>query len=129
MNASDTYSSSDTSAPPCAPLNWPRLTLATNGLACSAGTDRARRRKLAAMSSVLSDMFIVDADSHWSEPADLFTRLAPPELKHRVPHHEEIDGQRMWVMDGVPIGAAGAGAVIGADGLKKPSAESLMKWK
>src|SRR5262249_7927231 len=80
------------------------------------------------MSSTLSQLFIVDADSHWSEPADLFTRLAPAELKDRVPHHEVIDGERVWVMDGVPIGQAIAGAVIGADGHKAPAAESLSVW-
>src|SRR3989440_2191674 len=80
------------------------------------------------MTTTLSEMFVVDADSHWSEPPDLFTRRAPAALKDRVPHHETIDGVRMWVMDGVPIGQAGAGAVIGADGKKAPSAESLMKW-
>jgi hypothetical protein len=58
------------------------------------------------MGSSLSQLFVVDADSHWSEPADLFTRLAPADLKDRVPHHEVIDGERMWVMDGVPIGQA-----------------------
>ena len=33
--------------------------------------------------------YIVDADSHWSEPADLFTKRAPAHLKDRVPHHED----------------------------------------
>jgi predicted TIM-barrel fold metal-dependent hydrolase len=80
------------------------------------------------MSSSLSQFFVVDADSHWSEPADLFTRLAPPQLKDRVPHHEIVDGQRMWVMDGVPIGQAAAGAVIGRDGKKAPAADSLSVW-
>jgi predicted TIM-barrel fold metal-dependent hydrolase len=80
------------------------------------------------MSSPLADMFVLDADSHWSEPADLFTKRAPAALKDRVPHHEEIDGQRMWVMDGVPIGGAGAGAVIGKDGEKWPSEIGLREW-
>src|SRR6516165_1466317 len=73
-------------------------------------------------------MFVVDADSHWSEPADLFTKRAPAHLKDRVPHHEIVDGERVWVMDGVAIGQAVAGAVIGADGQKAPAAESLAVW-
>jgi uncharacterized protein len=81
------------------------------------------------MTSTLAEMFVVDADSHWSEPADLFIKRAPAALKERVPHHQVVDGVRMWVMDGVPIGTAGAGAVIGRDGNKAPSAESLMKWQ
>jgi predicted TIM-barrel fold metal-dependent hydrolase len=80
------------------------------------------------LSSTLSEMFVVDADSHWSEPADLFTKRAPAHLKDRVPHHEIVDGERVWVMDGVAIGQAVAGAVIGADGQKAPAAESLAVW-
>ena len=80
------------------------------------------------MTSTLADMFILDADSHWSEPADLFTKRAPAALKDRVPHHEEIDGVRKWVMDGVPIGNAGAGVVIGRDGKKAPSHIALRQW-
>ena len=80
------------------------------------------------MTSILSDLFVVDADSHWSEPADLFTKRAPAHLKDRVPHHETVDGERLWIMDGVPIGHAIAGAVIGADGRKAPAAESLSVW-
>ena len=72
--------------------------------------------------------YVVDADSHWSEPADLFTKRAPAHLKDRVPHHEVIDGNRMWVMDGVPIGMAGSGAVIGRDGKKAPSEIGLHQW-
>ena len=80
------------------------------------------------MTSALSELFIVDADSHWSEPADLFTSRAPAALKDRMPHHEEIDGERVWVMDGVPIGRARAGAVIGRDGNKAPSEIGLQQW-
>jgi uncharacterized protein len=80
------------------------------------------------MGSPLAEMFVVDADSHWTEPADLFTSRAPAALKDRVPHHEDIDGVRMWVMDGTPIGAAGAGAVIGKDGEKWPSEIGLREW-
>ncbi len=80
------------------------------------------------VTSSLSELFVVDADSHWSEPADLFTRLAPANMKDRVPHHEVIDGQRMWVMDGETIGQAAAGAVIGADGKKAKAVESLSVW-
>ena len=35
-------------------------------------------------SKVFADMFVVDADSHWSEPADLFTSRAPAEVRDRV---------------------------------------------
>ena len=63
--------------------------------------------------------FIVDADSHWSEPPDLFTRRRPPSIKDRVPHVEMVDGERIWVFDGHPMGRASAGGVIGRDGVKE----------
>jgi predicted TIM-barrel fold metal-dependent hydrolase len=80
------------------------------------------------MTSTLSELFVVDADSHWSEWGDLFTRHAPEALRDRVPRHEMVEGERMWVMDGVPIGHAIAGAVIGADGQKHKAIESLQVW-
>lgn len=56
------------------------------------------------MTSTFPDLFVVDADSHWSEPADLFTRDAPASLKNRLPQHEIVSGVRTWVMDGVGAG-------------------------
>ena len=52
--------------------------------------------------SPFADLFIVDADSHWSEPPDLFTSRAPAAVRDRMPRVEEVDGQRMWVFDGHP---------------------------
>src|SRR5262245_44744842 len=76
----------------------------------------------------LAENFVVDADSHWSEPPDLFTSRAPAKYRDRVPHVEEVDGERMWVFDGVPVGKFSAGAVIGRDGDKAPSAIALDTW-
>ena len=47
-------------------------------------------------------MYVVDADSHWCEPPDLFLKLAPASIRDRVPRVEVIDGQRTWVFDGEP---------------------------
>jgi uncharacterized protein len=78
--------------------------------------------------SVAETAFVVDADSHWCETPDLFMRLAPPEYRDRVPHQEVIDGERRWVMDGVPLGRAGAGAVIARDRSKESSHRALFEW-
>ncbi|HEY8527557.1 MAG TPA: amidohydrolase family protein [Acidimicrobiales bacterium] len=72
--------------------------------------------------------FVVDADSHWTEHPELFTRLAPAEYKDRVPRVETVDGERMWVFDGHVMGRASAGAVIGRDGSKSPADEALHRW-
>jgi predicted TIM-barrel fold metal-dependent hydrolase len=77
---------------------------------------------------MLEAEYVVDADSHWSEPADLFTSRAPASVRDRVPHVEERDGERMWIFDGHPMGRFTAGAVIGRDGLKEESAVALDSW-
>ncbi|MBL7494981.1 amidohydrolase [Frankia sp. CNm7] len=73
-------------------------------------------------------LFIVDSDSHWSEPADLFTKRAPTEFRDRVPRVETVDGQQMWVFDGKPVGNYSAGGVIGRDGKKESANKALFEW-
>jgi hypothetical protein len=75
-----------------------------------------------------ADMFVVDADSHWSEPPDLFTSRAPAEVRDRVPHVEDVDGQPTWVFDGHPVGRFSAAGVIGRDGHKESAHRALMEW-
>ena len=73
-------------------------------------------------------LFIVDADSHWSEPADLFTSRAPAEYRDRVPRVEEVDGERSWVFDGHVVGRHSAAGVIGRDGKKEQAEKALFEW-
>jgi predicted TIM-barrel fold metal-dependent hydrolase len=81
-----------------------------------------------AASTLDEGLFIVDADSHWSEPPDLFTSRAPAALRDRVPRVEEVDGERSWVFDGHVLGRAGAGGVIGRDGKKEQAQKALFEW-
>jgi uncharacterized protein len=73
-------------------------------------------------------MLVIDADSHWSEPADLFTSRAPEKYKDRVPRVETIDGQPTWVFDGEPVGIYSAAGVIGRDGKKESAHKALFEW-
>jgi predicted TIM-barrel fold metal-dependent hydrolase len=77
---------------------------------------------------MLNDMLIVDADSHWCEAPDLFTKRAPAAFRDRVPRVEEVDGQSMWVFDGRPVGRFSAGGVIGRDGSKESAHRALFEW-
>lgn len=74
------------------------------------------------------DTLVVDADSHWTEPHDLFTKRAPAKYRDRVPRVEEIDGVPHWIFDGHPMGRATAAAVIGRDGKKVPAQLGLHEW-
>jgi predicted TIM-barrel fold metal-dependent hydrolase len=77
---------------------------------------------------MLRELFVVDADSHWSEPADLFTKRAPERYRDRVPRVEEVDGQPMWVFDGHVVGRFSAAGVIGRDGRKESAHKALFEW-
>ena len=78
--------------------------------------------------SPFADLFVVDADSHWCEPPDWFTSIAPAAYKDRVPRVEDVDGEPTWVFDGNPIGRHGAGGVIGRDGVKEEADIALFQW-
>jgi predicted TIM-barrel fold metal-dependent hydrolase len=76
-----------------------------------------------------TQQLIVDADSHWCEPPDLFIEMAPPQYKDRMPRVEVVDGHRMWVFNGRPVGTFGAAGVIGRDGTKEQAHVALMEWE
>jgi len=77
---------------------------------------------------MLDDVFVFDADSHWSEPADLFTSRAPAEYRDRVPRVEEVDGVPTWVFDGQVLGRHSAAGVIARDGHKEEAEKALFEW-
>ncbi len=80
------------------------------------------------MTLPLDQVRVVDADTHFTEPHDLWTSRAPASLKDRVPHVTDVDGSASWVIDGELIGRAGAGGVIDRDGVKGRSFEGLYEW-
>lgn len=43
---------------------------------------------------------IIDADTHLTEPHDLWTSRAPARVRDRVPQVKMLDGQMSWVIDG-----------------------------
>jgi hypothetical protein len=55
---------------------------------------------------------VVDADTHLSEPWDLWTSRAPKEYVDRVPQVVIKRDRPMWVCDGKSIGPAMASSVI-----------------
>ena len=68
---------------------------------------------------VFSDLKVIDTDSHWSEPYDLWTSRAPAKWRERVPQMVERSGKSRWWFDGdIPIGLPIASSVIDPDGEK-----------
>lgn len=86
----------------------------------------------------LRDFFVVDADSHWSEPADLFTRHAPAAYRDRVPQvamaelPNYVTGvpelRPAWVFEGVVMGPHSAAGVVDREGVKHDPHEALFEW-
>lgn len=52
------------------------------------------------MKSAVSDLKIIDADTHLTEPHDLWTSRAPAAFRDRVPQVKMQDGHKSWVIDG-----------------------------
>jgi predicted TIM-barrel fold metal-dependent hydrolase len=75
---------------------------------------------------------IIDADTHLSEPHDLWTSRAPASLKDRMPRVKLVNGKRAWVIgDDIPLSGAGGASpisVIRKDGSKSRSLE-FFDWQ
>ena len=54
---------------------------------------------------MLDGLKIIDSDTHFSEPHDLWTSRAPGKFKQLVPQVKTIDGKEAWYVNGdVQIG-------------------------
>jgi predicted TIM-barrel fold metal-dependent hydrolase len=57
---------------------------------------------------------VVDADTHFSEPFDLWTKRAPSKYKAKVPQVVEVNGQLRWMIDethSIGYGASSSSAI------------------
>jgi predicted TIM-barrel fold metal-dependent hydrolase len=68
---------------------------------------------------------VVDADTHLTEPHDLWTSRAPKEWVDRVPQVRVINGRQMWTIDGEVFGRAMGAAVVRPDGSKSVGPEFM----
>jgi len=74
---------------------------------------------MTAVSEIFPGISIIDSDTHWSEPPDLWTSLAPAKYKDLVPQMKEHNGRRKWVVNGdIPIAGSSAVSAILPDGEK-----------
>jgi predicted TIM-barrel fold metal-dependent hydrolase len=109
------------------------MTEATTGTVLKADSDDARRYWLdegrsaggyirevdyAAHSKGVHPLFegikIVDCDTHFTEPPDMWTANAPAALKAKLPHVRRIDGADRWFVGDKDFGSIG-GNVISKD--------------
>ena len=65
----------------------------------------------------LTGIQVVDSDTHYCEPPDLWTSRATGAMKARVPQIKTVDGEEYWVIDGdIKMGRAIASCSIRKDG-------------
>ena len=79
------------------------------------------------MAQLAEGFKVIDADTHYTEPYDLWTSRAPKGYENRVLHMEEREGLATWVVDGNEIGFARGGGVVAAATVR--SSLSSMRWK
>src|SRR5450432_1485764 len=83
------------------------------------------------MAKLYDDVKVIDADTHFTEPPDLWTSRAPAAYRDRILHIEERNGVPTWVVDGAELGFAKGGGVVDHEGGKIPyldSADKGMDW-
>jgi len=75
----------------------------------------------AADSDLLAGLKLIDTDTHYSEPYDLWTSRAPAKYKDRMPKVQEApNGELMWFLDEHPIFQAGGISFVDKDENKIP---------
>ena len=73
---------------------------------------------------LLEGLKIIDTDTHYSEPHDLWSARATGKYKQLVPQVKTVDGKQAWYVDGdVPIGFTSPSSVIRKDGAKAQGVE------
>jgi len=73
-----------------------------------------------AVAEMFRTLAVVDADTHLTEPHDLWTSRAPKGWEERVPRVLDVNGEPTWTIEGSVLCRAGASGVVGADGVKVP---------
>ncbi len=76
-----------------------------------------------ALTMSFENVRVIDADTHLTEPHDLWTKRAPRAFRERVPRVESVKGHPRWVVDDVLLGSAGGASAVRKDGTKAQGAE------
>ena len=90
------------------------------------GFANSRWIKKGRMAQLAEGFQVIDADTHYTEPYDLWTSRAPKGYENRVLHMEEREGLATWVVDGTEIGFARGGGVVARTVRNSPSS---MRWR
>src|SRR5215211_7642548 len=57
--------------------------------------------------NVLDELLLIDCDSHFTEPPDLWSSRAPASMQALMPQMRTEDGVSYWFIDGRPLSSVG----------------------
>jgi hypothetical protein len=57
------------------------------------------------------DLYVIDADAHFTEPADLWSSRVPAGMQDRMPQLAEVDGRTGWFLDGEMWASTGGNTI------------------
>ena len=77
--------------------------------------------------TAFADLQVIDADTHFTEPHDLWTSRAPEGLAERLPRVVDLDGHPTWAVGATTLGRAMASSVIDRDG-NRCRGSSFLGW-
>lgn len=66
----------------------------------------------------MTDIKVIDVDTHISEPMDLWTSRAPAKFRDRVPQMRQLGDRFVWTIDGDRSMGVAAASVVYGDGSK-----------
>jgi predicted TIM-barrel fold metal-dependent hydrolase len=81
------------------------------------------------LKEVVGDAKVIDNDTHYTEPPDLWSSRAPAKFKDKMPYMKTVNGQSLWFVEGdKPWGMVGT-TVVGTGGEKVRGKLSLASFE
>jgi predicted TIM-barrel fold metal-dependent hydrolase len=84
---------------------------------------------MASLKDVVGDAKVIDCDTHYTEPPDLWRDRAPAGYRDRMPYMKTVNGQSLWFIEGdQPFGMVGT-TVVDSAGNKQRGKLSIASFE
>jgi predicted TIM-barrel fold metal-dependent hydrolase len=81
------------------------------------------------LKDVVGDAKVIDCDTHYTEPPDLWISRSPASMKDKMPYMKTVNGQSLWFIEGTkPFGMVGT-TVIDSAGNKQRGKLSIASFE
>ena len=81
------------------------------------------------LKDVVGNAKVIDCDTHYTEPPDLWTSRAPATMKSKMPYMKTVNGQSLWFIEGdKPFGMVGT-TVVDSAGNKQRGKLSIASFE